>query len=354
MLVPTTKGTFKLRLIAAYAMVYIVWGSTYFFIHKALSGFEPFMLGAFRFMIAGGLMLGWCWYKGYKIFNPSVIKGAAVTGLLLLFVDTGIIIWVEQFLASGLVAIMAASSAIWFIILDKPKWKENFRNLPILAGLFLGFLGVVMLFGDQLAGAADDLERQTNLGGMILLLLGAIAWTTGSLYSKYFSASEKQGETPSLVNTGWQITIAGIAFSIAAILRGEAGRFDYQTVPAEAWWSILYLIVFGSIIAYSSYIWLLNVRPSTEVSTHAYVNPIVAVALSMFLTDERITSVQLTGLGIILLAVFLINWDNYARPRKPRVKRIRDTVRTRAKYGDPKASKSLSSRDGLAESDPMF
>lgn len=351
MLVPTTKSKFNLMVITAYAMVYVVWGSTYFFIHKALSGFEPFMLGALRFIVAGLLMLSWCHYKGYKIFDWPTIRGAGVAGLLLLFIDAGIIIWVEQFLASGLVAIMAASTAIWFIILDKPKWKENFRNLPILAGLFLGFMGVVMLFGDQLAGAADDTERQKNLGGMILLILGAIAWTAGSLYSKYFSSSERQAQTNSMVNTGWQVMIAGMAFSIAASVRGEVGRFDFQAVPAEAWWSILYLIVFGSIIAYSSYIWLLKVRPATEVSTHAYVNPIVAVALSMFLTDERITSVQLTGLGIILLAVFLINWDAYTRTRKPRVKKLHGTVRTRAKYRARKLAKGLQSRDGLTEGD---
>lgn len=354
MLIPTTKSKFNLQLITAYAMVYVVWGSTYFFIHKALSGFEPFMLGALRFTVAGVLMLTWCHYKGYKIFDRSTIRGAGVTGLLLLFVDTGIIIWVEQFLASGLVAIMAASTAIWFIILDKPKWKENFRNLPILAGLFLGFLGVVMLFGDQLAGAADETERELNLNGMLLLVFGAIAWTAGSLYSKYFSSSEKQAQTNSMVNTGWQVLIAGIAFTITALVRGEISRFDYRAVPAEAWWSIAYLIVFGSIIAYSSYIWLLKVRPATEVSTHAYVNPIVAVILSMFLTDERVTSVQLTGLVIILLAVFLINWDAYARNRKPRVKTIHGTVRTRPKYSWRRRTHNLPSTDELTEGDRIL
>jgi len=322
--------------VLAYAMVYIVWGSTYFFIHKALVGFEPFMLGAFRFTVAGILMLGWCQLKGYKLFDWATVKGAGVTGLLLLFIDTGIIIWVEQFLASGLVAIMAASAAIWFVVLDKPKWGENFRSLPIIAGLFLGFTGVVMLFGDQVATATDAAQRQLNLNGMILLILGAIAWTAGSLYSKYFNASEKRSNTNSLVGTAWQMLIAGVAFSITAAIRGEAANFDVQSVPAEAWWSILYLIVFGSLIAYSSYIWLLKVRPATEVSTYAYVNPIVAVVLSLFLTDETITSVQITGLSIILLSVFLMNWDAYIKKdrslpkianRKLRSKPIMDRVR---------------------------
>lgn len=315
MLIPNTKRKFNTLVILAYAMVYIVWGSTYFFIHKALAGFEPFMLGAFRFLVAGTLMLAWCKYKGYKLFDWKTIKGAGVTGMLLLFIDTGIIIWVEQFLASGLVAIMAASAAIWFVVLDKPKWAVNFRSLPILAGLFLGFTGVVMLFGDQVATATDAAQRQTNLNGMLLLILGAIAWTGGSLYSKYFNSSEKRQNTHSMVGTAWQMLIAGVAFSITAVIRGEAATFDVRDVPAEAWWSILYLIVFGSLIAYSSYIWLLSVRPATEVSTYAYVNPIVAVVLSLFLTDETITSVQITGLSIILLSVFLMNWDAYVKKK---------------------------------------
>lgn len=307
-----TQKKFGLSVILAFAIVYIVWGSTYFFIHKALKGFDPFMLGAIRYTIAGLLMLGWCKLQGYEIFNRTSIKHAGVTGLLLLFIDTGIIIWVEQFMASGLVAIMAASAAIWFVILDKPNWKINFTSVTTISGLFMGFLGVMMLFGEQLAEGAGTAAGRENLIGMILLLIGAIAWTVGSLYSKYFgSKTEGTKNTHVMVGTAWQILIAGIAFSITTVATGEAARFNPATIPAEAWWSMLYLIIFGSIIAYSAYIWLLSVRSATEVSTYAYVNPIVAVVLSLFLTDEVITSVQITGLAIILLSVFLINWNTY-------------------------------------------
>lgn len=319
----------------AFAIVYVVWGSTYFFIHKALSGFTPFMLGALRFTVAGLLMLGWCWYKGYAIFNLKAIGHASVTGLLLLFIDTGIIIWVEQFMTSGLVAIMAASAAIWFIILDKPKWKENFTSVPTVAGLFMGFLGVVMLFGEQLATATDATQRESNLLGMILLIVGAVAWTAGSLYSKYWGPREEQREkTPVWVGTAWQIFIAGAAFTLTAALNGEMAAFNWQHVPAEAWWSMAYLVVFGSIIAYSAYIWLLANRPATQVSTYAYVNPVIAVMLSFFLTDEVITSVQLTGLAIILVSVLLINWSAYVKSSPDgNVKNKR--VRVRLKPSEP-------------------
>ncbi len=318
----------------AFAIVYVVWGSTYFFIHKALAGFTPFMLGATRFTVAGLLMLGWCWYKGFDIFNWKAIGHASVTGLLLLFIDTGIIIWVEQFMTSGLVAIMAASAAIWFIILDKPKWRENFTSVPTVSGLFMGFLGVVMLFGEQIATAADEVQRSSNILGMLLLVLGAIAWTAGSLYSKYFGArEEEQAKTPVWVGTAWQILIAGIAFTLTAVLNGEMAAFSWREVPAEAWWSIAYLVVFGSIIAYSAYIWLLANRPATQVSTYAYVNPIVAVMLSFFLTDEVITGVQITGLVIILISVLFINWNSYAKTSPDN--KLKKRVRVRLKPSTP-------------------
>ncbi|MGV3761061.1 EamA family transporter [Parapedobacter sp.] len=295
----------------AFAMIYIVWGSTFFFIHKALAGFEPFLLGAVRFSTAGLLLLGWCALKGYRIFDGSTIFHGGLMGLLLLFVDNGIIIWVEQFMPSGLVAIMSASAAIWFIILDKPNWKANFHNLPVVVGLFMGFFGVVMLFGDRIAQAFDASERQANIMGMTLLLLGALAWTVGSLYSKYFGNPKSGEKRNSMVSTAWQMLIAGIAFTITAAARGEVANFQPASVPPSAWWAITYLIFMGSIVAYSSYIWLLQVRPATEVSTHTYVNPIVAVLLGAWFAHEAVTTSQVIALTVILASVLLINWEAY-------------------------------------------
>lgn len=300
----------RLKIIFAFTMIYIVWGSTFFFIHKSLAGFEPFLLGAIRFTLAGLLLLGWCAYRGYRLFDRDTIVKAGFTGMLLLFVDNGIIIWVEQFLPSGLVAIMSASAAIWFILLDKPQWKANFGSLPIVAGLFTGFFGVIMLFGDQVAHAMDLDQRQTNLWGMLLLVVGAIAWTAGSLYSKYFGKSKTKKHS-SLVNAAWQMLAAGTVFLVTAVARGEVSRFHFSDVPASAWWYISYLILFGSVIAYSSYIWLLQVRPATQVSTHTYINPIVAVLLGVSFAGETVTSTQLTGLVVILLSVVLVNWESY-------------------------------------------
>jgi Permeases of the drug/metabolite transporter (DMT) superfamily len=331
----TATRHFQLKVILAFLMIYIVWGSTFFFIHKALAGFGPFLLGAIRFTLAGLLMLTWCRIKGYRLFNLQTIMQAGIMGFLLLYIDNGIIIWVEQFMPSGLVAIMSASAAIWFILLDKPKWKENFSSLPTVAGLFMGFFGVVLLFGDRLAQAMNASQREDNIIGMLLLLSGTLAWTIGSLYSKYSGKQKTDKAQSSMVSTAWQMLVAGLAFTVTAAFRGEISDFDAAAVPFAAWWAIGYLILFGSIVAYSSYIWLLQVRPATEVSTHTYVNPIVAVLLGAVFANETVTSSQLIGLTVILFSVLLVNWKAYGLSRLftvgNRYKRLRQRARIRAR-----------------------
>ncbi|MGL4584013.1 MAG: EamA family transporter [Flavobacterium sp.] len=308
-----TNGTNKSTVIAAYIVVYFVWGSTFFFIHKALSDFSPFVLGTLRFFSASLLLLTYCKMKGYKLFNKKIVKQACITGFLLLFIDMGALIWAEQHVSSGIAAIMAAAAALWFIILDKPQWKNNFTSIPTVLGLLLGFVGVIMLFAEQINIASDESQKLLNIFCMVLLILGSIAWTAGSLYSKYSKdKNTTEGEDLHvMVKTSWQMITAGILFCIVAICNGELAAFDPMEVSVSGWFSLGYLITFGSILAFGSYIWLIQNRPVVEVSTYAYVNPVVAVALSYFFTDDIITSLQIGGLVVVLLSVGLMNWDLY-------------------------------------------
>lgn len=309
--VPTAP---KSMILFAYAVVYLVWGSTFFFIHKALSDFTPFVLGAIRFLSASMILMTYCKMKGYRLFHKKVVKQACIVGFLLLFVDMASLIWAEQHVSSGIAAIMAAAAAIWFVVLDRPMWKHNFSSVPIVMGLLFGFVGVIMLFAEQINIAGDESQKWLNIFCMVLLIMGSIAWTAGSLYSKYKSDSKPLAEKEDLhvmVKTAWQMVTAGVMFSLVALLNGEFAQFDVLDVSWGGWFSMGYLITFGSILAFSSYIWLLEVRPATEVSTYAYVNPIVAVALSYFFTDDIITSLQIWGLVVILGSVLLMNWDLY-------------------------------------------
>ncbi|MGJ1204374.1 EamA family transporter [Sphingobacterium lactis] len=330
--------------IFAYLVVYIVWGSTFFFIEKALHAFPPFVLGSIRFVIAGTLLMGYCWLKGYKLYIKKPVRDAATVGFLLLFVDMAAIIWSEQYISSAIVSILSAATAIWFIILDKPKWKENFSSIPTLLGLILGFLGVVMLFAEQIFGAeAAGANSDKKLTAMIVMTLGTIGWTVGSLISKYSKNSDKkkaEEETAQpkeeedlnvMVKTAWQMVVAGTTFTLVALLNGEYKTFDFQAVPTEYWGAMIYLALMGSILAFSCYIYLLQVRPATEVSTYAYVNPIVALILVHFFTDHIVSRMQIIGLAVVLFSVLLMNWNlyrnsdlvkNYKRRRK--IKKLRD------------------------------
>jgi drug/metabolite transporter (DMT)-like permease len=305
------KTTSLLMLALAFAIVYIVWGSTYFFIQIALKDFPPFILGALRFVIAGGMMAAWCLFKGYNIFAAKGIKHAAISGILMLFCGNGIIIWVEQSMPSGMVAIMVSSAPLWFVLLDKPKWSENLRSKSIISGLLIGLAGVILLFSEQVTEAMSlQGSKSVEMSSMVMLVIASITWSGGSLYSKY-----KSNDDPIIVNSTWQMIAAGIAFLPGIIIRDEFSTFQWKDVSLDAWMAVLYLVVLGSIAGFSAYVWLLKERSAMQVSTYAYVNPVVAVLLGVFFANEKISSLQIIGLIIILASVFMINMAKYRREK---------------------------------------
>jgi len=294
------------RVVLAFATVYIVWGSTYFFILMSLKGFPPMLLGAFRFLVAGIIMLGWCVFRREKIFKAKVMKQAAVSGTLMLFGGTGVVIWVEQTLPSALVAILVSAAPFWFVLMDRPMWKVSFNSRQTIFGLIVGFIGILLLFSEKINDFFSGLSSNQEVIAMFWILVGSFAWTAGSIFSKYRSRGGSN-----IVNAGWQMFMAGIPFLVVSLFMGELNHFDWSTIPTNAWLSIFYLIFFGSIAAYTAYIWLLQVRPSAQVSTYAYVNPVVAVLLGVFFASERITGLQIVGLLVILGSVGMINLAKY-------------------------------------------
>lgn len=309
----TQKTTSPLLVIIAFATVYLVWGSTYFFIKMAVDGFPPFLLGALRFFTAGILMLIWCAIKGEQIFVKRNIIHAAVSGFLLLVVGNGAVIWAEQTLPSAMVAIMVSSPPIWFVLLDKPNWGTNFKSKSTILGLIIGFIGVILLFSEQIGSMFGPSTGSSKLPGMLLLLAGTLGWASGSLYSKH---NNTKGSVS--VNTAWQMLAAGIVFIPSSFFHNEVQTLNWHTIPAHSWYALLYLVVFGSIAAFSAYVWLLQVRPATQVSTYAYVNPVIAVILGVLFAHESVTLLQVGGLVIILGSVLLINLSKYRKERVPK------------------------------------
>lgn len=309
MTVRNNKSASSAMVIFAFAIVYIVWGSTYFFIEKAVAEFPPFMLGALRFIMSGVCLTSWCIIKREKLFGIPNIRHAVISGILLLFFGNGLIIWVEQSVPSGLASITVSSAPLWFILLDRSKWSENFRSRSILLGMVVGLAGVLMLFSEQVTASLQG-SGGVGIGTMGLLILASIAWAAGSLYSKY-----KSSEGSTMVNSSWQMMAAGIAFLPGMFIRGELNGFNWSGVSSGAWLSVFYLVFFGSIAGFSAYVWLLKVRPAMQVSTYAYVNPVVAVFLAVFIANEKISSIQIFGLITIIGSVLLINMARYRREK---------------------------------------
>lgn len=289
----------------AYFLIYVVWGSTYFFIGVALKDFPPFLLGALRFTVAALVLLAICYWRGEHIFKKELIKRSAVSGIVLLFIDMAIVMLAQRYVTSSLVAIIASSTALWIMLLDVPMWKSNFCNLFRVSGGVVGFAGVVMLYLEQLS---SDWFSPHSERGFLLLIFGCISWALGTLYAKYRSSREE--EVNAFAGSAWQMFFASLMFWICSFINGEMSNMNFGNVSVISWLSLVYLISFGSLLAYSAYVWLLKVRPAAEVGTHAYVNPFIAVLLGVFLGNEHVTLVQLAGLLLILSGVLLIGWKN--------------------------------------------
>lgn len=292
----------RIAVIVAYFLIYVVWGSTYYFIGVCLRDFPPFVLGTLRFVVAGTILLVACKMRGELLFRRGLILKSAVCGIILLFVDQGVIMFAQRYVSSSLVAIMASSTAVWIMLLDVPQWRRNFRSVSTVAGIVLGFIGVAMLYLEQLNMQCHGGSHYEY--GVLLLIGGCISWACGTLYSKYHIRGNDDG---GLSSSAWQMLGAGVVFALCAGLSGDFSSLQLSAVSSVSWLSLAYLIVFGSMMAYTAYIWLLRVRPATEVATHAYVNPVVAVVIGAGLGHEDVTLIQLAGLAVILISVMMVN-----------------------------------------------
>jgi len=302
-------GSFSV--ILAFLAVYIIWGSTYFFISKALHGFPPFLLGAFRFIAAGVMMMIWAIWKKINLLDRETIRSAAISGFLILFLGNGIVIFVEQYVGSAWVAIIISAAPLWYVLFDTRHWKENFSSNSIITGMMLGLVGIFLLFLPNISSAYKTDRNPYERFALFALIVGSMSWVIGSLYVKY-----KKTDSPAEVNTCWQMFFAGLYFLIGAGFTGEFKTFHISGVSAESWFSISYLILFGSILGYSCFVWLMQIRSPAQVSTYAYVNPVVAVLLGVFLASEHINALQIAGLFVILVSVLLINLNKYLKKPK--------------------------------------
>ncbi len=294
------KEPSKFMIIAAFTALYIIWGSTYLSISIAIKSIPPFFMVAARYLMAGVLLCAWCMFKGEKFPTSKNFVTIGIGGFLMLFMGNGAVTLAEQYLPSGLAAIIVATVPLWFIILDKRNWNHYFSNKIIIVGILLGFAGVLMLFSGK--GSLDFSGDKMKVAGFFILIVGSICWAMGSLYSKY-----KQVEGSTSMKAAVQMLAAGLVALLTGFVSNEQHGFVVSNITHQSIFALLYLVIMGSLIGYMSYIWLLSVLPASRVGTYAYVNPVVAVFLGWLIANEAITSQQVIALVVILLGVILVN-----------------------------------------------
>ena len=299
--IPAFKEPPKLLIIAAFTALFIVWGSTYLGIMIAIKSIPPFFMLGTRFLVAGIILYGWCLVKGEKRPSIKLFLTVGLGGILMLFMGNGAVTWAEQYLPSGLVAIVVASMPLWFVLLDKRQWKFNFSNKFILLGIVVGFAGVLLLFAGK--GTSGLINDKLKLISFFVLIIGTAGWATGSLYSKY-----KVTDVTVTMKAAIQMIAAGMTAFLAGLISNEQKTFMVSNISLQSALALLYLIVVGSLVTYMAYIWLLSVRPPALVGTYAYVNPVVAVFLGWLIAGEAITRQQIIALIVILAGVILVNF----------------------------------------------
>lgn len=309
------KNKYTLQLLLAFASIYIIWGSTFYAISVALKGFPPFVLSGFRFLIAGLILFLWQRSQGQTSNSLDNWKKNAIVGILILTGGTGLVAWGEQYVTSTEAAIAIATGPFWFITFDKKNWKNYFSNLPIVAGLVIGFIGLILFLKGSISATNPDGNTVLRIIAFGVLALSSISWVIGSLYSKNNPASQS-----SFMNSAQQLIAAGFASILIASFKGEWSSFHIATVSLASWLGLSFLIFFGSIVAYLSYIWLLQVKEPVLVSTHTYINPIVAVLVGWIIASEQIQASQLLGLFVILFGVLLTNVSQYQFSKRTQVK----------------------------------
>lgn len=302
----TLKEPSRFAIIAAFAALYIIWGSTYTAILIAIQHIPPLLMAGSRFLIAGLLLYAYFRMRGESTPPPSSVARISLGGMLMLFLGTGAVAWVEQYIPSGTAAVIVATTPLWFVLLDKREWKYNFSNKWIIIGLIIGFIGVLTLFADKAAFDFSGDKRQ--LISFFVLIGGTISWATGSLYQKYKKVQSSTGMKAAI-----QMIAAGAAAMIAGLLSGEYADLVWSAISWQSILALSYLIVVGSLVGFMSYIWLLSVRPPTLVGTYAYVNPVVAMFLGWLIADEAITQQQVIALVVILGGVILVTLSNAKR-----------------------------------------
>jgi drug/metabolite transporter (DMT)-like permease len=287
----------SIKIILAFAAIYIIWGTTYLGIRIAVETMPPFLMAGTRFVFSGLLLFLILRLRGAPMPKRVHWRSAFIIGAFLLVGGNGLVTWSEQQVPSSTAALVVATVPLWIALFDWLIFKGARPGKRVTAGLLLGLLGIILLIGPgQILGTAGF-----SLTALAILLLAPLLWSLGSLYSREADLPED-----TFMSTSMEMLAGGVLLLLAGLLTGEAGSLDATAFSSRSLAAFVYLTIFGSIIAFSAYIWLLKFVPATKVATYTYVNPVIAVFLGWLVLSEPITPATIIAVIIIVLAVVLI------------------------------------------------
>lgn len=294
----------RTKIIIAFFVVYIIWGTTFFGVHLSLKSFPPFLLSALRLLLAGGALAIFCVIRKESFPSRDEVVRHLLCGLVLFVGGIVAVVWAQQFISSSLASIII-TTPFWFVILDRRQWKFYFSSRWIPAGLLIGLSGVILLmaFKTGRTGVGSEMMQMTAI---LVIVVGSLMWAATSLYLKY-----KTSTTSVYVSTTIQLLSAGAVTLLISYLTGELATFSLAHVRLDSALALLYLSLASSLLGFLCFMWLIKVQPPAIVSTYSYVNPLVATVLGWALANEHISSLQLLALGLILTGVFFVNVPKY-------------------------------------------
>jgi len=285
------------KTLLAFAIIYLVWGSTFLAIRIGVREVPPLLLAGMRFFAAGIVL--YAWMRATGTASPSRREWASVTllAVLIFLVDYGLVFWAEQRVPSGITAVMLATIPVFTALAEILILRTQWLTLRLGIALLVGLAGVGVLVSRSVSFGDAPIERS----GALALVVGAISWSLASVLSRKLSLPQSK-----VMSSGAQMLVGGILLLLAAAMFGEFRRFHAREVSARAWLALVYLIVAGSIIAFTAYVWLIHHESPTKVGTYAYVNPVVAVLLGYFLAGEALGPRTILGTLLVLVSVVVI------------------------------------------------
>lgn len=285
------------KIVLAFAIIYFVWGSTFLAIRVGVQEVPPFLLAAMRFLVSGLVLYGWMRLKGIPSPSRREWAGATLLGALIFLIDYGCLFWAEQRVPSGISAVVLATIPVFITLLEIIVLRTQRLTIRLGLALLVGLCGVAVLVGHSFSFG----EVPINRAGALALLLAAFTWSVATILTRRLPLPASKP-----MSAGAQMIAGGIQLLVLATLSGEFVGFRVHAVSWNAWFALTYLIVAGSIVGFTAYIWLLHHESPTKVGTYAYVNPVVAVALGYFVGGEAVGPRTLMGALCVLVSVLTI------------------------------------------------